>query len=360
MKVQITLLMAICSFFSIIINFNIYKTIIILIIMALELIQYYSKKDIKVSISILQSIIIVLCIGYKNEAIQFIFPLIIYKLLYTKVKIYWIVVLDIIVLLLIRVLDFEKMVLIIILINMYLYNYYNNLSESTLLKKDFKDRRERSYILENKLEVMDKHIEQSNRITQLKEREVIAQKLHDHLGHRVISAIMQLEVSKETIDTDTKLSRKYLNTAITSLRDGMEEIRSILKNIKPTDKTIGIETIKEMISRFEYSSTMKANLTVEGNSERINYKQWKVIQENIMEALTNSAKYSQGTSINISIYIYNKISRIEIKDNGQGAKIDRIGLGLTGMKKRLEEIGGRFDYYNDNGFVINMVIMLEG
>nr|WP_304681610.1 hypothetical protein [uncultured Clostridium sp.] len=48
--------------------------------------------------------------------------------------------------------------------------------------------------------------------------------------------------------------------------------------------------------------------------------------------------------------------RVEVRDNGNGVERLAKGLGLSGIEERLEEINGRVEYYNDNGFVINMVI----
>ena len=58
-------------------------------------------------------------------------------------------------------------------------------------------------------------------------------------------------------------------------------------------------------------------------------------------------------------YIYNKIARIEFRDNGNGYKNLNKGLGLRGIEERVEMVGGRVEYYNDNGFVINMILNLE-
>ncbi|WP_370649794.1 ATP-binding protein [uncultured Clostridium sp.] len=74
------------------------------------------------------------------------------------------------------------------------------------------------------------------------------------------------------------------------------------------------------------------------------------------EALTNAAKYSNATKINVSILVFNMFYRVEVRDNGNGVERLAKGLGLSGIEERLEEINGRVEYYNDNGFVINMVI----
>ncbi len=54
--------------------------------------------------------------------------------------------------------------------------------------------------------------------------------------------------------------------------------------------------------------------------------------------------------------MFNMFYRVEVRDNGNGVERLAKGLGLSGIEERLEEINGRVEYYNDNGFVINMVI----
>ena len=56
--------------------------------------------------------------------------------------------------------------------------------------------------------------------------------------------------------------------------------------------------------------------------------------------------------------MYNKIARIEIRDNGVGCNSVHKGMGLKGIEERLESINGRLRIDNDKGFVINMIINL--
>lgn len=186
----------------------------------------------------------------------------------------------------------------------------------------------------------------------------MAQKLHDHLGHRITSSLMQLEVTKETIDLDKEMSKKYLNTAMDNLRTGMDEIRKMLKGVKPREKVLGVEDIKEHILKFQYSSRIRTNLKIEGDLEKITIKLWIIIEENLKEALTNIAKYSEANLVTISILVYNKILRVEVRDNGKGSDFKTIGLGLKGIRERVERENGRVECFNDEGFVINMVFKI--
>ena len=246
--------------------------------------------------------------------------------------------------------------IIIIIINLYLYEIKDKLNEKEKYKKLNKVTSNSKIVMEKKIDELEKYLDQNNIITVLKERNFIAQKLHDNLGHRITSSIMQLEVTKEMIGNNDEIAKKYLDTAMGNLREGMEEIRDFLRQVKPGQSVIGIETIKELVLKFQYATGIETVFLCEGDTSAIRLMELKIIEENIKEALTNAAKYSNATKITVSILVFNMFYRVEVRDNGSGAEKLSKGLGLRGIEERLEEINGRVEYYNDNGFVVNMVI----
>ena len=213
--------------------------------------------------------------------------------------------------------------------------------------------------MKRRIDDFDRYIEQNKLMTKLKERNYIAQKLHDHLGHRITSSIMQLEVTKETIGTNNEISMKYLESAMSNLREGMEEIREFLRNIKPTEKLVRVEDIKDMIFEFQYNTSIKCKFILEGQIDHISSRMMQVFNDNIKESLTNISKYANATEAIVGIYIYNKVIRVEVRDNGIGCEKVNQDLGFKGMKERLREINGVLNYYNDNGFVVSMLVRLE-
>lgn len=246
--------------------------------------------------------------------------------------------------------------IIIIITNLYLYEIKNKLNEEEKYKKLNKVTSNSKIVMEKKIDELEKYLDQNNIITVLKERNFIAQKLHDHLGHRITSSIMQLEVTKEMIGNNDEMAKKSLDTAMGNLREGMEEIRDFLRQVKPGQAVIGIETIKELVLKFQYATGIETVFLCEGDTSAIRLMELRIIEENIKEALTNAAKYSNATKITVSILVFNMFYRVEIRDNGNGIEKLSKGLGLRGIEERLEEINGRVEYYNDNGFVVNMVI----
>jgi len=296
-------------------------------------------------------------LGFKG--VEFLLPIIIFKIVKDDINIFVSISITLGTLVYFTRENLFYLAIYVIIINLYLYEIKRQYQDNLEINAFNRGQRYESHLMEHKVRNLERYLEQNNIVTSLKERNFMAQKLHDHLGHRITSSIMQLEVTKETLGKNDELANKYLTSAMENLREGMDEIREVLRNVKPRDKVMGIENIKEQLLKFEYSTGIKTTLYIEGDTNKLILKLWMVLQDNLNECLTNAAKYSEASEINLSIYIYNKIARIEIRDNGKGYKILNKGLGLRGIDERIQMHGGRVEYYNDNGFVINMILNLE-
>jgi signal transduction histidine kinase len=66
----------------------------------------------------------------------------------------------------------------------------------------------------------------------------------------------------------------------------------------------------------------------------------------IKEALNNALKHSEATEISVEAKIEGATFSIWIGDNGKGFKesdANQLGNGMSGMRKRMTDLGGRFD-----------------
>ena len=335
----------------------IYNVISILIICIMQVIKNVFKFNYRV-VTIFQLISVIGLLYFEIYGVVLLVPIIIFELLEKSAPLYISILINILLVLAFNRENIIFALIYIVILDLYLYEVkmHQQIRDELMLAN--KSTREERFIMEEKIINLNKYLEQNNLMTTLRERNFMAQKLHDHLGHRITSSIMQLEVTKETLGNDIELSRKYLVTAMDNLREGMDEIRELLSNVKVRDKVVGLEDIKEAVLKFQYSTGIVTTINVDGDIDRIRLNQIVVIETNIMEALTNAAKYSKATEVQISFYMYNKIARIEIRDNGVGCNSVHKGMGLKGIEERLESINGRLRIDNDKGFVINMIINL--
>lgn len=193
----------------------------------------------------------------------------------------------------------------------------------------------------------------------LQDKARLSQELHDKLGHRVNGSIYQLEACRLIISSDPKKSDEILKRVIDSLRTGMDDIRALLRKERPNNKRVTLLQLSSLCNDCREQYGISANLSVTGESDRIDDKIWRIILDNCCEAVTNSLKYSFCDRIDIEISVLNKILRCCVSDNGRGCENMIEGMGIQGMKQRIATVGGIIDINGASGFSINMLIPIE-
>lgn len=206
--------------------------------------------------------------------------------------------------------------------------------------------------LYNKFKAEEEYESQIIYTSKLEERNKIAQEIHDKIGHTLSGSILQLEAAKLLKEKEEKKSMDLIDNTISILREGMESIRATLRNIKPPSEQVGINKIKLLLEEFSSKSNIENIFICNGELESINYAQWKIIEENLKECLTNTIKYSKGNKITVNLQVLNKLIRVEIKDNGVGEFQVKKGMGLKGIEERCENVGGRVVIDGSKGFLV--------
>ncbi|WP_284036947.1 sensor histidine kinase [Neobacillus sp. 114] len=200
------------------------------------------------------------------------------------------------------------------------------------------------------------YIRQSEYTFKLEERNRISQEIHDKIGHSMTGVLFQMEAAKRLLETDPGKAAELLQNAIQISKEGIENIRLTLKNMKPPTEQVGIHRLKLMIDDVNAKQPIKTVLTYEGNLDVISPIQWKIIHENITEALTNAMKYSQATLVSVDLKVLNKLVRVEVRDNGVGTDTIKKGLGIIGMEERTAAVDGTMIVDSTHGFSVTTLL----
>ena len=200
------------------------------------------------------------------------------------------------------------------------------------------------------------YIRQSEYTFKLEERNRISQEIHDKIGHSMTGALFQMEAAKRLMETDPERSAELLQNAFNISKDGIENIRLTLKNMKPPTEQVGIHRLKLMIDDFNAKQPIKTVLTYEGDLDIISPIQWKIIHENVTEALTNAMKYSRATIVSVDLKVLNKLVRVEVKDNGAGTDTIKKGIGIIGMEERTAAVDGKMIVDSTHGFSVTTLL----
>lgn len=223
-------------------------------------------------------------------------------------------------------------------------------------KATFDNERRLRYELENaKLQLMN-FAKEAAYIAEIKERNRIARDIHDNIGHSIAGILMKLQVAFKLYGKDDEKAVKALKDCIDGLAASLTILRETVHNIKPREN-LGIGYIDKIIDNYTFCAV---EFKHSGDFNALSPNLMEIAATNIKEALTNAAKYSKATKININIDINNKYLRLYIKNNGVGIKVIKEGLGLSGMRERVKNAGGTMSVSGEDGFLIVCVIPIGG
>ena len=193
------------------------------------------------------------------------------------------------------------------------------------------------------------------------ERKHLAHDLHDEIGQH-LTAI--------NIDAAAILKASNINAAHTSAMaisqiatQMMEIVREMLHRLRPALlEEMGLRpALYELIDAWrERNRGVNTSISISNQllniHETIAITAYRVIQE----CLTNISKHAQARFVIIKVEFLKDYLEILVEDHGNGfeSKINSNGLGLAGMKERVEGLGGEFNLISNIGMGTKVEVRL--
>jgi signal transduction histidine kinase len=198
--------------------------------------------------------------------------------------------------------------------------------------------------------------------------------LHDGMGQDLTLALMRIEAfrGEEANETDRSiresLNSKDVEIIHTALNSAVRELRATTDGLRlPELEDLEIDAVaRRAINAFE----SKTGLQVRSQLQPVK-RSWPMpfkitLYRVIQEALTNSYRHSNGANREIKLYEEDGHLLVQVSDDGDGfdlgAATNSIGLGLVGMRERVELLGGTYNIEAapGHGTVIKISLPLEG
>ncbi|WP_026906701.1 sensor histidine kinase [Paucisalibacillus globulus] len=189
---------------------------------------------------------------------------------------------------------------------------------------------------------------------ELMERYRISRELHDHLGHDLTGASLALQAYEYV--QDPKEAETLLQEVKNRLERSTKNLRETVHNMTPITQ-IGVERLEKIMQSF-YQVEIKYQKS--GNMLTVPAYIWGLLESCLKEALTNVARHSNATKVEIDLQVTESIVRLSIQDNGTVKKNSLSGSGLRSLQMRSRSMGGSLAISNrENGFILVCVIPLE-
>lgn len=184
---------------------------------------------------------------------------------------------------------------------------------------------------------------------QEKERQRIAEDLHDNLG----SVLATLKLHFENLKINTEKKKIDQNTLFDKTENLIDEAYLKVRRIAHA-KNAGVIANQGLLVAIQMmaekiSSADKINIEVidYGLDKRLENSLEITVFRIIQELTTNIIKHAEAKNATINIALYDKNLNIIIEDNGLGFNIDKVnlknGMGISSIKTRVEHLKGTFE-----------------
>jgi signal transduction histidine kinase len=197
-----------------------------------------------------------------------------------------------------------------------------------------------SSLLKANLDFQNYALEAGERST-IAERKRLSRDIHDIVGYTLINLKMMLEAAIDRASVENQPLRKLLATACDQAQAGLSETRHVLRTLRDMDdpRHVGVAGIHRIINSFSRATGIEVE-TNYGNIPRTLGQLDLVISHIVQEGMTNAIRHGGATRIQIGFWIVRDRLHLKVSDNGVGAAEVKPGIGLSGMRERLELIGG--------------------
>jgi PAS domain S-box-containing protein len=210
---------------------------------------------------------------------------------------------------------------------------------------------------------LNEFAEQSRQAAILEERNRMARDIHDTLAQGFTGVIVQLEAVEDAIACcRRKEANQHLQRAGELARQSLNEARRSVHALRPQALQGGNfwEALKGIIKNTTAGTALHTSFSVRGKMRHLPL----VWQENLLhigqEALTNALKYARPRNFETKLIFNTKELRLQLRDDGDGFKVkDRHdGLGLAGMRERVEQMGGTLKISTARGKGTDVLVRL--
>ena len=229
---------------------------------------------------------------------------------------------------------------------------FNDVTEYRHLLEEVKEKNAELIVLNQQLQDQAAMAEE---VAVLKERNRLAQDMHDTLGQTMTLVITMLQMCQKSCLSNPIATKAKLEEALQFAVKGLEQTRKILYGLAGvTQKSREIrEILQTLLLTFESFGT-ELTLKVEGEEVPLEYEVSQTIYRLCQEALTNAIRHGRARQIGITIKFIAERVFLEIINDGAGTVNFKRGMGLSGMEQRIKSLNGNIVFLSSKnvGFLI--------
>lgn len=196
------------------------------------------------------------------------------------------------------------------------------------------------------------------------ERGRITRELHDSIGYAMTNIAMTMNASKILVrgKDEERLLRLLENTRVVA-HDCLQETRTTLYRLRSVigPERTGLQLLAHLALVYSDATGIEVRTEFENARPTYGNEVDETIYRLVQEGLTNAFRHNREETTRTRVQLHEAAEVLEVRvwDNGRGPGEVKEGIGLRGMRERVEAIGGTLQLRNTaSGFEVYATIPL--
>ena len=182
----------------------------------------------------------------------------------------------------------------------------------------------------------------------LEERGRLAREIHDTLAQGFAGIVAHLEAAKGSLGRDTARVGRHLDEAEVVARQSLADARALAWALRPESLAAGGLTaaVERAVTSALGGSPVSASVTVTGTVRQLHPSVEVTLLRAAQEALANVRRHARAHEVNVTLSFFDDAVTLDVADDGIGfdpagtSPGPSGGLGLLGIRERVEALGG--------------------
>ena len=204
--------------------------------------------------------------------------------------------------------------------------------------------------------------------TVMAERNRMARELHDSLAQGLAGIALHAGAVGREVPPPGEMARRHLDAIGRLVASSLAEARGSVWDLQPESLRDGDlpAALQSMVQELTRDTPVQAAFEVRGTPRRLGRQAERNVFRIGQEALTNALKHAGSGRVEMVLSFAPDRIELRVRDHGRGFDPDppagraHDGFGLTSMRERAEQIGGRLTFTSRPGDGIEVVLEAPG
>lgn len=185
---------------------------------------------------------------------------------------------------------------------------------------------------------------------QLKEEEHkrISLEIHDALGQNLLALRLEVAALSEVTGESNPRLRAWVGAALNNIDGAILTVRTLISALRPFEIELGLEAaVEHELSQFRRTSGIAIHFGIDPRVRdlQLNDEQILTIYRVLQECLSNVARHSRASRVDVVLRALPSSLALVVSDNGiglqRGSRSKSGGYGLQAVRERLAALGGK-------------------